>query len=81
MFNHESSVRGENFISKKTTKAVAEIFLGKRDTLYVGNLNSKRDWGYAGDYVELMWAMLQRKKPSDYVVATGKHNSIKNFVD
>ena len=67
MFNHESPVRGENFISKKTTKAVAEISLGLRNILYVGNLNSYRDWGYAGDYVEAMWKIMQHKKPDDFV--------------
>ena len=81
MFNHESSVRGENFISKKTTKAVAEIFLGKRDTLYVGNLNSKRDWGYAGDYVEGMWKILQYKKPDDFVMATNETYSVREFIE
>jgi len=81
MFNHESSVRGENFISKKVTKAVVEIFLGKRETLYVGNLNSKRDWGYAGDYVEGMWKILQYKKPDDFVMATNETYAVREFIE
>ena len=68
-------------ISKKTTKAVAEISLGLRDILYVGNLNSYRDWGYAGDYVEAMWRMLQAEKPDDYVVATGETHSVREFCE
>ena len=81
MFNHESSVRGENFISKKTTKAVAEISLGLREVLYVGNLNSLRDWGYAGDYVEAMWKIMQYKKPDDFVIATNKTHSVRKFIE
>ncbi len=81
MFNHESSVRGENFISKKTTKAVAEISLGLREVLYVGNLNSLRDWGYAGDYVEAMWEIMQYKKPDDFVIATNKTHSVRKFIE
>ena len=81
MFNHESSVRGENFISKKTTKAVAEISLGLRKVLYVGNLNSLRDWGYAGDYVEAMWKIMQYKKPDDFVIATNKTHSVRKFIE
>jgi len=81
MFNHESSVRGENFISKKVTKAVVEIFLGKRETLYVGNLNSKRDWGYAGDYVEGMWKILQYNKPDDFVMATNETYAVREFIE
>ncbi len=81
MFNHESSQRGENFISKKTTKAVAEISLGLRDILYVGNLNSYRDWGYAGDYVEAMWKIMQYKKPDDFVIATNKTHSVRRFIE
>ena len=81
MFNHESSVRGENFISKKVTKAVVEIFLGKRETLYVGNLNSKRDWGNAGDFVEGMWKILQYKKPDDFVMATNEAYAVREFIE
>ena len=81
MFNHESPQRGENFISKKTTKAVAEIALGKRKVLYVGNLNAKRDWGYAGDYVEGMWKILQLNKPDDFVMATNQTCSVRRFIE
>ena len=81
MFNHESPVRGENFISKKTTKAVAEISLGLREVLYVGNLNSYRDWGYAGDYVEAMWKIMQYKKSDDFVIATNKTHSVRKFIE
>ncbi len=80
MFNHESNERGENFISRKTTLAVAEIAKGKREVLYLGNLNAMRDWGYAGDYVEAMWKILQHKKPDDFVVATNCSYSVKDFV-
>jgi len=81
MFNHESPVRGENFISKKSTKAVAEISLGLREVLYVGNLNSFRDWGYAGDYVEAMWKIMQYKKPDDFVISTNKAFSVRQFIE
>ena len=81
MFNHESPQRGENFISKKTTKAVAEIALGKRKVLYVGNLNAKRDWGYAGDYVEGMWKILQLNKPDDFVMSTNQTCSVRRFIE
>lgn len=81
LFNHESPLRGEEFVTRKITLGLVKILNGDLNCLELGNIHAKRDWGYAGDYVELMWAMLQRKKPSDYVVATGKHNSIKNFVD
>ena len=81
MFNHESPVRGENFISKKTTKAVAEIALGLREVLYVGNLNSYRDWGYAVDYVDAMWKIMQYKKPEDFVIATNKTHSVRKFIE
>lgn len=81
LFNHESPLRGEEFVTRKITLGLVKILNGDLNCLELGNINAKRDWGYAGDYVELMWAMLQRKKPADYVVATGKDNSIKNFVD
>jgi GDPmannose 4,6-dehydratase len=81
LFNHESPRRGETFVTRKITKGVAEIFLGKRKKLYLGNLNAKRDWGYAPEYVESMWKMLQYKKPDDYVIATGKSTSVKSFVE
>ena len=81
LFNHEGPRRGETFVSKKITRAVCEIHKNKRDILYLGNLNAKRDWGSAKDYVESMWLMLQKKKPSDYVIATGKSYSVKQFVE
>jgi len=81
LFNHEGPRRGETFVSKKITRAVCEIYKKKREILYLGNLNAKRDWGSAKDYVESMWLMLQKKKPSDYVIATGKSYSVKQFVE
>tara|TARA_X000000950_G_scaffold180078_1_gene218409 strand:- start:30760 stop:31794 length:1035 start_codon:yes stop_codon:yes gene_type:complete len=80
LFNHESEVRGETFVTKKITRALVRIKLGKQKILEVGNLYSKRDWGYAPDYVESMWKMLQMKKPDDYVIATGKSFSVKEFI-
>ena len=80
LFNHESPRRGETFVSRKITRAVAEIFRNKRKFFTLGNLNAKRDWGYAKDYVESMWLMLKAKKPSDYVIATGKSRTVKEFV-
>ena len=80
LFNHESPLRGEEFVTKKITLAVARIKYGLQKTLYLGNLNARRDWGYAGDYVEGMWKMLQAKKPENYVLATGKNETIRNFV-
>jgi len=81
LFNHESPRRGETFVTKKITKAVANIYNQKQDKLILGNLNSKRDWGYAKDYVEAMWLMLQMDKPVDYVIATGKTYTIREFVE
>ena len=81
LFNHEGPRRGENFVSRKITKAVSEIYYNKRTFFTLGNLNAKRDWGSAKDYVESMWLMLQARKPSDYVIATGKSYSVKNFVE
>ncbi|MDC0851204.1 GDP-mannose 4,6-dehydratase [Candidatus Pelagibacter sp.] len=81
LFNHESPVRGETFVTKKTVMALCKIKLGKQKKLYLGNLNTKRDWGHAKDYVEAMWKMLQNKKPKDYVIASGTQYSVKNFVD
>lgn len=80
LFNHESPRRGETFVTRKITKALARIQLGVQKKLYLGNLNAKRDWGFAGDYVEAMWLMLQQKKPDDYVIATGKTYSVKDFL-
>ena len=80
LFNHEGPKRGETFVTRKITKAVAEIYKGKRKLFYLGNLDAKRDWGNAKDYVEAMWLMLQQKKPDDYVIATGKSWSVRDFV-
>ena len=81
LFNHESPVRGETFVTKKIIMALCKIKLRKQKKLFLGNLDAKRDWGHAKDYVEAMWKMLQKKLPSDYVIATGKQYSVKNFVD
>ncbi len=81
LFNHESPRRGIEFVTRKITNAVARISLGKQDKVELGNLDSRRDWGFAGDYVEAMWLMLQQEKPDDYVVATGENHSIKEFVE
>lgn len=80
LFNHESPRRGETFVTRKITMALANILAGKQDKLYLGNLDAKRDWGYAKDYVEAMWLMLQQDKCDDYVIATGKTYSIKDFL-
>ncbi|MBA2485334.1 MAG: GDP-mannose 4,6-dehydratase [Nitrospira sp.] len=81
LFNHESPRRGETFVTRKITKAAARIKLGLQQDLFLGNLEAKRDWGYAGDYVEAMWLMLQQERPDDYVVATGKTHTVKDFLD
>ncbi len=81
LFNHESPVRGETFVTKKIVSALCKIKLKKQKKLFLGNLNAKRDWGHAKDYVEAMWKMLQRKKPEDYVISTGKQYSVKQFVN
>jgi GDPmannose 4,6-dehydratase len=81
LFNHESPVRGETFVTRKITRAVARIKLEMQDTLFLGNLNAKRDWGYAGDYVEAMWLILQHHEPDDFVVATGENHSVREFVE
>jgi GDPmannose 4,6-dehydratase len=81
LFNHESERRGENFVTRKITRAAGRIKVGLQDKLYLGNLDAKRDWGYAPDYVEAMWRMLQMEKPEDYVIATGESRSIKEFLD
>lgn len=81
LFNHESPRRGENFVTRKITKQVASIHLGLKNKLSLGNLNAKRDWGYAGDYVEGMWRMLQKDKPGDYVLATGETHTVREFVE
>jgi GDPmannose 4,6-dehydratase len=81
LFNHESPRRGETFVTRKITRAATRIKLGLQDKLYLGNLDAKRDWGFAGDYVEAMWLMLQADEPDDYVVATGKTYSVREFLD
>lgn len=81
LFNHESPVRGENFVTRKITRALARIKLGLQDRLYLGNLDAKRDWGHARDYVEAQWLMLQQAKPEDFVIATGVQYSVRHFVE
>lgn len=80
LFNHESPLRGETFVTRKITRAVARIKLGLQQKLYLGNLEAKRDWGYAKDYVEAMWLMLQQDKPEDFVIATGQTQTVRDFV-
>jgi len=79
LFNHESPRRGETFVTRKITRAATRIKLGLQDKLYLGNLEAKRDWGFAGDYVEAMWLMLQQEQPDDYVIATGETHSVREF--
>lgn len=81
LFNHESERRGENFVSRKITRSAARIKLGLQDKLVLGNLDARRDWGYAKDYVEAMWLMLQQDKPDDYVIATGESHSVRDLLD
>ena len=81
LFNHESPRRGENFVTRKITRSATRIKLGLQDRLTLGNLDAKRDWGFAGDYVEAMWLMLQQDRPDDYVVATGETHSVREFLD
>ena len=81
LFNHESPLRGETFVTRKITIAISNIMKGLQDKLYLGNLNAKRDWGFAGDYVEAMWLMLQQDEPDDYVVATGETHSVREFTE
>jgi GDPmannose 4,6-dehydratase len=81
LFNHESPIRGETFVTRKITRALARIKLGLQDCLYLGNLNAKRDWGHARDYVEAMWLMLQQPEPEDFVIATGEQYSVRDFVN
>jgi len=80
LFNHESPVRGETFVTRKVTRALARISLGLQDCVYLGNLEAKRDWGHARDYVEMQWLMLQQEQPEDYVIATGVQYSVRDFV-
>ncbi len=81
LFNHESPVRGETFVTRKITRGIARIVLGLQDCLYLGNMDAKRDWGHAKDYVEMQWLMLQQEKPDDFVIATGHQYSVREFVD
>ncbi|MCX7157478.1 MAG: GDP-mannose 4,6-dehydratase [Rhodocyclales bacterium] len=81
LFNHESPVRGETFVTRKITRALARIKLGLQDCLFLGNLDSKRDWGHARDYIEMQWLMLQQEKPEDFVIATGVQYSVRDFVN
>jgi len=80
LFNHESPIRGETFVTRKVTRAAARIKLGLQDRLFIGNIDAKRDWGFAGDYVELMWLMLQQEKPDDFVMATGVTTTVRDFI-
>src|ERR1051326_5866647 len=79
LFNHESPIRGETFVTRKLVRAAVQLARGSAGPVYVGNLNAKRDWGYAGDYVEAMWLMLQQSAPDDYVIATGETHSVREF--
>src|SRR5213080_2082443 len=81
LFNHESPIRGETFVTRKITRALARIVLGLEDKVYLGNLDAKRDWGYAKEYVEAMWLMLQQKEPDDYVIATGETHSVRELLE
>jgi GDPmannose 4,6-dehydratase len=81
LFNHESPIRGETFVTRKITRALARIKLGLQDKLYLGNMNSLRDWGHAKDYVEMQWMMLQQETPEDFVIATGEQHSVREFVE
>jgi GDPmannose 4,6-dehydratase len=81
LFNHESPLRGETFVTRKITRAVAAIECGVQDKMYLGNINSQRDWGHARDYVEGMWRILQQKRPDDYVLATGEMHSVREFIE
>ena len=81
LFNHESPVRGETFVTRKITRALARIILGRQDCVHLGNMDAKRDWGHARDYVAMQWLMLQQEKPDDFVIATGKQYSVRDFVN
>src|SRR4029077_4020731 len=81
LFNHESPRRGPTFVTRKVTRGIAAILAGTEDKLYLGNLDARRDWGFAPEYVEAMWLMLQQPEPDDYVVATGETHSVSEFVD
>ena len=81
LFNHESPIRGETFVTRKITRAMARIKLDLQECLYIGNLDAKRDWGHAADYVEMQWLMLQQEEPEDFVIATGKQHSVKDVIE
>jgi GDPmannose 4,6-dehydratase len=81
LFNHESPLRGETFVTRKITRAISRIALGLQDCLYLGNMSALRDWGHARDYVEMQWLMLQQDKPEDFVIATGVQYSVRQFVE
>ena len=81
LFNHESPIRGETFVTRKITRALARIKLGLQDCLYLGNMNAKRDWGHAKDYVEMQWLMLQQEQPEDFTISTGEQNTVRKFVE
>jgi GDPmannose 4,6-dehydratase len=81
LFNHESPIRGETFVTRKITRALARILLGLQDCLYLGNLDARRDWGHAQDYIQMQWLMLQQDTPEDYVIATGEQHSVREFVE
>jgi GDPmannose 4,6-dehydratase len=81
LFNHESPLRGETFVTRKITRAVAQLALGLNDKLYMGNIDAKRDWGHAKDYVEAMYLILQQEQPEDYVIATGVTTSVRDFIN
>jgi GDPmannose 4,6-dehydratase len=81
LFNHESPMRGETFVTRKITRSLARIALGLEDCLYMGNLNALRDWGHARDYVQMMWLMLQQEQPEDFVIATGEQHSVREFIE
>jgi GDPmannose 4,6-dehydratase len=81
LFNHESPIRGEMFVTRKITRAIADIIKGKQEKLFLGNLDAKRDWGFAGDYTEAMWLILQQENPDDYVIATGETRTVREFVE
>src|SRR5690606_39204477 len=81
LFNHESPLRGETFVTRKITRAAARIKLGLQDRLYLGNLNARRDWGHARDYVQAMWLIMQQDEPDDYVIATGRTHTVREFCE
>ena len=81
LFNHESPVRGETFVTRKITRGLARIKVGLQERLFMGNLDARRDWGHARDYVEMQWLMLQQEKPQDYVIATGQQYSVREFIE